>query len=410
MIDPSKDKLAYFKDNFQSAEDEEIFDASRYYYQREDFGGILNETMEDPSNLFAFPELSDGNTLESEFSASSNVFPDFNSNIMPSHSLLFGSPTDSSGLLDASGTDSMNRFQSEELATISKLAPDLSEFPALGSRMQMLSIDNDTQPQRSYRSSEFIVQKEDFPALFSGGKHEKNERGKRSSGSKSIGSNRSQGLKPSMTNSATNLTGETLFSSRSKHAAPRESIPGLDETHRFGLLGMLESMLRPNEKTNVTVSYDLTTLGLDLNASEPLYPTFTSPWAQTDSNKEPHFVIPNCYYNPPMLKPNYFAKYQLETLFYTFYSMPKDILQAYAAQELYARGWRYHLERSIWLKRANMRDLALDKPLENDRIEDGNGAFVYFDANHWECRRLTDPENLESGLMSEESVRVKPNV
>ena len=61
MIDPSKDKLAYFKDNFQSAEDEvrqtilyqlyasryhslttsksqETFDASRYYYQREDFG------------------------------------------------------------------------------------------------------------------------------------------------------------------------------------------------------------------------------------------------------------------------------------------------------------------------------------------------------------------------------------
>lgn len=74
-------------------------------------------------------------------------------------------------------------------------------------------------------------------------------------------------------------------------------------------------------------------------------------------------MIPNCYYNPPIMKPNHFVKYQLETLFYVFYSMPKDIVQAYAAQELYARGWRYHSERSIWLKRANLRDFASEKRL-----------------------------------------------
>ncbi|CCI41627.1 unnamed protein product [Albugo candida] len=409
MIDPSKDKLAYFKDNFQSAEDEETFDASRYYYQREDFGGILNENMENSSNLFAFPELSDGNTLGSDFSTSSNVFPDFNSTMMSSNSLLFDAPADSSGLLDSGVTDSMNRFQGEELATLSKLAPDLSEFPALGSRMQMLSMDNDAQTQRSYRSSEFVVQKEDFPALFPGGKQEKSERGKRPSGSKSIGSHRLQGGKHSGTISTVSLTGETFFSSR-KHPASRENIPGLDTTHRFGLLGMLESIVRPNESANITISYDLTTLGLDLNASEPLFATFTSPWSPSLDDKEPPFMIPNCYYNPPILKPNHFVKYQLETLFYVFYSMPKDIVQAYAAQELYARGWRYHSERSIWLKRANLRDFASEKRLEIDGADELNGAFVYFDANHWECRRLIDHENLESGLMSEESVRVKSNV
>lgn len=51
-------------------------------------GGILNENMENSSNLFAFPELSDGNTLGSDFSTSSNVFPDFNSTMMSSNSLV----------------------------------------------------------------------------------------------------------------------------------------------------------------------------------------------------------------------------------------------------------------------------------------------------------------------------------
>lgn len=118
---------------------------------------MLNENMENSSNLFAFPELSDGNTLGSDFSTSSNVFPDFNSTMMSSNSLvrhhsltlftffphilshsfqLFDAPADSSGLLDSAVTDSMNRFQGEELATLSKLAPDLSEFPALGSRFE----------------------------------------------------------------------------------------------------------------------------------------------------------------------------------------------------------------------------------------------------------------------------------
>jgi len=37
-----------------------------------------------------------------------------------------------------------------------------------------------------------------------------------------------------------------------------------------------------------------------------------------------------------------FQKFQQETLFYIFYSMPGDEAQLYAADELVARGWGFH--------------------------------------------------------------------
>ena len=36
-------------------------------------------------------------------------------------------------------------------------------------------------------------------------------------------------------------------------------------------------------------------------------------------------------HNPPRLRPGYFGKFQQETLFYIFYSMPGDEAQLYAA-------------------------------------------------------------------------------
>ena len=39
-------------------------------------------------------------------------------------------------------------------------------------------------------------------------------------------------------------------------------------------------------------------------------------------------------------------KLRVETLFYIFYSMPRDAMQAAAAVELYNRKWRYHKVRT----------------------------------------------------------------
>ena len=48
--------------------------------------------------------------------------------------------------------------------------------------------------------------------------------------------------------------------------------------------------------------------------------------------------------NPPRLQPGHFAKFQLETLMYVFYSMPGDEAQVFAADELAVRGWWFHKE------------------------------------------------------------------
>lgn len=74
-----------------------------------------------------------------------------------------------------------------------------------------------------------------------------------------------------------------------------------------------------------------------------LYATFASPWADKPTTKDPQYTLPQCYYmQPPALKTGHLSEFKLETLFYIFYAMPRDSLQAYAAQELYKRDWRYH--------------------------------------------------------------------
>ena len=44
------------------------------------------------------------------------------------------------------------------------------------------------------------------------------------------------------------------------------------------------------------------------------------------------------------MKPGYFSKFQQDTLFYIFYSMPADEAQLFAADELASRGWGFNKE------------------------------------------------------------------
>ena len=106
-----------------------------------------------------------------------------------------------------------------------------------------------------------------------------------------------------------------------------------------------------------------------------------------------------CYYiQPPALKTGHLSKFQLETLFYIFYALPKDVLQAYAAQELYTREWRYHAESKLWFKQA--------KSTESN--SSSGTQFIYFDINTWERRVYGNTnQNIAGGFLSEEDVRVK---
>jgi CCR4-NOT transcription complex subunit 2 len=179
-----------------------------------------------------------------------------------------------------------------------------------------------------------------------------------------------------------------------------------DALHKqYGLLGLLSVIQMTDPDRNVlALGSDLTTLGLNLNSSKSLHSKFSSPWVDGHAATEPQFNLPSCYHmqTPPPLKHAHLQKFQLETLFLIFYSMPKDILQAYAAQELYHRDWRYHTDLKLWFRRATPQDLP---QVHADRAQ---SQFVFFDINSWECRLFSGIAHVVSaGLMSEEDVNVR---
>ncbi|XP_059626684.1 probable NOT transcription complex subunit VIP2 isoform X2 [Cornus florida] len=153
---------------------------------------------------------------------------------------------------------------------------------------------------------------------------------------------------------------------------------------QYGLLGLL-SVIRMSDPdlTSLALGIDLTTLGLNLNSTENLHKTFGSPWSDEPAKGDPEFTVPQCYFakQPPTLNQAYFSKFPLDTLFYIFYSMPKDEAQLHAANELYTRGWFYHRELRLWfMKIANMEPLVKTNTYER-------ASYICFDPNTWETIR-----------------------
>lgn len=152
----------------------------------------------------------------------------------------------------------------------------------------------------------------------------------------------------------------------------------------YGLLGLLKVLRSGDANRNMlSLGVDLTTLGLSLNTKSSLHPTFNLPWTDRPVAKESEYNLPDCYKTPhPPLRTGHFKKFTLETLVYIFYSMPRDILQAYAAQELYRRGWRFHQELRLWLLYDPETAVELSPPTEADKKPEYN--YVYFDVQSWE--------------------------
>ncbi|XP_062220494.1 probable NOT transcription complex subunit VIP2 isoform X1 [Phragmites australis] len=152
----------------------------------------------------------------------------------------------------------------------------------------------------------------------------------------------------------------------------------------YGLLGLL-GVIRMNdaELASLALGIDLTTLGLNLNSPDNLYKTFGSPWSNEPAKGDPDFHIPACYFaeHTPPLQPLLFQKFQTLTLFYIFYSMPKDEAQLYAANELYNRGWFYHRELRLWFTRIPNVEPLVKAPLYE------RGSYGCFDPNSWETVR-----------------------
>jgi CCR4-NOT transcription complex subunit 2 len=173
----------------------------------------------------------------------------------------------------------------------------------------------------------------------------------------------------------------------------------------FGLLGLLGVIrMTDADRNSLALGSDLTLLGLNLNSNDQIYSTFSGPWSENQSTKEPQYQLPMCYYmQPPALKTGHLAKFQLETLFYIFYALPKDVLQAYSAQELYTREWRYNGELKTWFMRVTTPDSVANLSNNSNAPQ-----YLYFDVNSWERRLFNgNIQNITNGFLSEEDVRVK---
>lgn len=72
------------------------------------------------------------------------------------------------------------------------------------------------------------------------------------------------------------------------------------------------------------------------------------------------------------------AAFTDETLFFIFYSQPRDAAQEAAAEQLYKRNWRYHKDLHLWLTK----DVGSEPTQKTATYE--RGTYIFFDPNIWE--------------------------
>lgn len=151
---------------------------------------------------------------------------------------------------------------------------------------------------------------------------------------------------------------------------------------KFGMNGLQGVIsMENNDQTAVAIGNDLNSLGLDMNSNGHwITKSFASPWAETSRFRpDPAFKLPACY-NIPSAGPQQqkVQSFSDETLFYIFYTMPRDAMQEAAAVELTNRNWRYHKELKMWLTKDPM-----SEPIQqSDQAE--RGIYIFFDPQSWE--------------------------
>ncbi|KAJ1555157.1 hypothetical protein HK096_008059 [Nowakowskiella sp. JEL0078] len=150
----------------------------------------------------------------------------------------------------------------------------------------------------------------------------------------------------------------------------------------WGLLGLID-LIRPTDQSKTLLSggADLTNLGLNLNALDALNSTFVSPFSEDPmQNSEAQYVLPDCY-NLPQPAPPLLSKmssFNDETLFFSFYTLPRETVQEAAAQELYNRNWRFHKDLKVWVTKEPGSE-AVVKGLGFER-----GVYIIFDPANWQ--------------------------
>lgn len=94
---------------------------------------------------------------------------------------------------------------------------------------------------------------------------------------------------------------------------------------------------------------------------------------------EPDFHLPSCYnVQPPPPAQTKAVNFSDETLFFIFYSTPRDVLQEVAAHELHRRNWRFHKELQLWLTKEPSMEPTQKTPMFE------KGQYMFWDVESWQ--------------------------
>lgn len=203
--------------------------------------------------------------------------------------------------------------------------------------------------------------------------------------------------------------GEAQDVTAAAQSTEQQPLAQMSELDRFGLAGLLRMIHSDSpDVASLAVGQDLMTLGLDLNQPEyvvavmaqklsfalltsvvrrPLHTSFASPFVASMSPvpMEQNFSLPACY-NVANIQPlqTRIPSFSDETLFYIFYSMPRDIMQELAAEELMGRKWRYHKIERCWLTR----DETYPGPVDVEPRVSERGVYLIWDPTTWKKIRV----------------------
>ncbi|XP_055708838.1 regulator of gene activity isoform X2 [Phlebotomus papatasi] len=177
------------------------------------------------------------------------------------------------------------------------------------------------------------------------------------------------------------------------------NIPASMVNNQFGMVGLLTFIRAAESDPNLVslaMGQDLTTLGLNLNSPENLYPAFGGPFSDQpcrpqdiDFHVPPEYLV-NMSIRDKLAQP-VLKKYKDDLLFFLFYTNVGDVMQLAAAAELHSREWRYHIEEKVWISRL---------PGMNNYDTNGTterGTYYYFDAQNW--RRVVKDLQIDTGKL-----------
>ncbi|XP_050791495.1 CCR4-NOT transcription complex subunit 2 isoform X3 [Gopherus flavomarginatus] len=257
----------------------------------------------------------------------------------------------------------------------------------------------------SEQSQDFSIHNEDFPALPGSSYKDPTSSNDDSKSNLSTSSKTSSSADgPKFPGDKSSTTQNNNQQKKGIQVLPDGRVTNIPQgmvTDQFGMIGLL-TFIRAAETdpgmVHLALGSDLTTLGLNLNSPENLYPKFASPWASSPCRPQDiDFHVPSEYLTNIHIRDKLAAiklgRYGEDLLFYLYYMNGGDVLQLLAAVELFNRDWRYHKEERVWITRAP----GMEPTMKTNTYE--RGTYYFFDCLNW--RKVAKEFHLEYDKLEE---------